>query len=108
MTLDELAAGHCRPIHGRPLDTGEVAEHLVLLPRWQVADGQLERRFAFVDFHRTMAFVNAVAWVAHREDHHPDLLVGYDHCTLRFKTHSVGGITINDFICAAKVDALGP
>lgn len=108
MTVDELAAGHCRPIHGRPLDAHEVAEHLALLPRWQSVDGMLERRFKFVDFHHTMAFVNAVAWVAHREDHHPDLLVGYDHCTLRFSTHSVGGITVNDFICAAKVDALGP
>ena len=54
----------------------------------------------------TMAFVNAVAWIAHREDHHPDLLVSYNRCTVRFNTHSVGGLSINDFICAAKVDGL--
>ena len=53
-----------------------------------------------------MAFVNAVAWIAHREDHHPDVAFGYDRCTLRFATHAVGGLSLNDFICAAKVDAL--
>ncbi len=53
-----------------------------------------------------MAFVNALAWVAHPEDHHPDLAVSYNRCAVRFNTHSVGGISINDFICAAKVDAL--
>ena len=55
-----------------------------------------------------MAFVNALAWIAHVEDHHPDLAVSYSRCTVRFNTHSVGGISINDFICAAKVDALLP
>ena len=55
-----------------------------------------------------MAFVNAVAWVAHVEDHHPELLVSYGGCRVRFNTHSVGGISVNDFICAAKVDALLP
>ncbi len=53
-----------------------------------------------------MAFVNALAWIAHTEDHHPDLQVGYYRCTVRFSTHSVGGISVNDFICAAKADAL--
>jgi len=108
LTTEELLSSHCRPIHGRPLGADEIAVHLPLVPGWAVVDGMLERRFEFADFHRTMAFVNAVAWVAHREDHHPDLIVGYDRCTLRFRTHSAGGITINDFICAAKVDALGP
>ncbi len=108
MTTEELLASHCRPIHGRPLDAGELARQLRSTPGWAVVDGMLERRFEFADFHRTMAFVNAVAWIAHREDHHPDLVVGYDRCTLRYCTHSAGGITVNDFICAAKVDALGP
>ena len=53
-----------------------------------------------------MAFVNALAWIAHSEDHHPDLEVGYRHCRVRFSTHSVGGLSENDFICAARVDAL--
>ena len=69
-------------------------------------DGAIERRYDFADFHQTMAFVNALAWIAHREDHHPDLALGYNRCVVRFNTHSVGGISINDFICAAKVDAL--
>jgi 4a-hydroxytetrahydrobiopterin dehydratase len=62
--------------------------------------------FQFKNYYETMAFVNAVAWVAHREDHHPDLEVGYNKCTVRYSTHSVGGLSENDFICAAKVDSL--
>ncbi len=87
------------------------AEARALLPEligWSLVGDALERRFAFDDFHRTMAFVNAVAWIAHEQDHHPELSVGYGQCTLRFSTHSVGGLSINDFICAAKVDALLP
>lgn len=84
----------------------EVAQHLAHVPGWTLADGAIQKRYDFTDYHRTLAFVNALAWVAHTEDHHPDLLVSYAHCTVRFNTHSVGGISINDFICAAKVDAL--
>jgi 4a-hydroxytetrahydrobiopterin dehydratase len=75
---------------------------------WNLADNGLEisRDFEFKDFHQTMAFVNAVAWIAHREDHHPDLEVGYGRCRVRFSTHAVGGLSQNDFICAAKVDEL--
>lgn len=78
-----------------------------LLPAWAVtADEVLQRTFAFTDYHATMAFVNAVAWVAHRADHHPDLLVGYNRCTVSWSTHSAGGLTLKDLICAAQVDAL--
>jgi len=73
---------------------------------WKLIDGALEKSFRFPDFHETMAFVNAVAHIAHREDHHPLMTVTYAQCTLRFDTHSVGGLSVNDFICAAKVDAL--
>lgn len=73
---------------------------------WKLIDGALEKTFRFSDFHHTMAFVNALAWVAHREDHHPDLAVSYGHCTVRFNTHDVGGISVSDFFCAAAVDAL--
>jgi 4a-hydroxytetrahydrobiopterin dehydratase len=75
---------------------------------WRISDDgrSLLRAFAFADFYETMAFVNAVAWIANVEDHHPDLEVGYDHCRIAFSTHSVGGLSENDFICAAKVDAL--
>jgi 4a-hydroxytetrahydrobiopterin dehydratase len=92
-----------------PLAPARVAElHAQLSPGWQVdpAGGTLSRDFRFADYHRTMAFVNAVAWIAHVEDHHPDLEVGYGHCRVAFSTHTVGGLSDNDFICAAKVDAL--
>ena len=73
---------------------------------WKLSDGALEKRFNFPDFHHTMAFVNALAWIAHREDHHPDLAVSHGHCTVRLNTHDVGGISVSDFVCAAAVDAL--
>lgn len=83
---------------------------LTQVPGWAidhcVPGGVLQRSFAFKNFHATMAFVNAVAWIAHQQDHHPDLNVGYNRCTLRWSTHSVNGLSLNDFICAARVDAL--
>ncbi len=69
--------------------------------------GVIQRTWRFKNFHETMAFVNAVAWVAHREDHHPDLEVSYNRCLVKFHTHSVRGLTDNDFICAAHIDMLG-
>jgi 4a-hydroxytetrahydrobiopterin dehydratase len=92
-----------------PLDPAEATELLAALaPGWRIAeDGRsLRRAFSFGDFYETMAFVNAVAWIANAEDHHPDLEVGYDYCRMTFATHSIGGLSENDFICAAKVDAL--
>jgi 4a-hydroxytetrahydrobiopterin dehydratase len=72
-----------------------------------VEDGKaLKRAFRFEDFYRTMAFANAVAWIANAEDHHPDLELGYNYCRVRFSTHSIGGLSDNDFICAAKIDVL--
>jgi 4a-hydroxytetrahydrobiopterin dehydratase len=73
---------------------------------WKLIDGAIERQFRFEDFHRTMAFVNAVAWIAHREDHHPDVAFGYNRATLRFNTHDVNGISVSDFHCAGAVNAL--
>jgi 4a-hydroxytetrahydrobiopterin dehydratase len=73
---------------------------------WQLRDGAIEKTYTFANFHETMAFVNALAWIAHTENHHPDLALSYSRCVVRFNTHDVGGISINDFICAAKADAL--
>ena len=102
-----LADQHCRALEGHAaLDAAEVQRHLADAPGWALVDGSIEKTFRFEDYHRTMAFVNAVAWIAHREDHHPDIAFSYNRATLRFNTHSVGGISLNDFICAAKVDAL--
>jgi len=102
-----LVALHCKPLadHGA-MSVAEVDRHLRDVPGWALEDGAIEKTYEFENYHRTMAFVNAVAWIAHREDHHPDITFSYKRCTLRFNTHSVGGISLNDFICAAKVDAL--
>lgn len=75
---------------------------------WHRVDGAIEKSYDFSDFHHTMAFVNAVAWIAHRADHHPDLSVHYGRCVVRYSTHSAGGITALDFDGAAAVDALQP
>ena len=83
-----------------------MAAQLAVLPDWTRADGAIARTFRFRNYHETIAFVNALAAVVHAEDHHPDLIVGYDRCEVRFSTHSVGGISDNDFICAAKADAI--
>jgi 4a-hydroxytetrahydrobiopterin dehydratase len=77
------------------------------VPGWRLVDGSLEKTFTFGNYYETMAFVNALAYVAHTEDHHPDLTVSYNKCTVRFNTHDVGGISISDFFCASKADALG-
>ena len=75
---------------------------------WSIEDGgkSIQRSFRFKNYYETIAFVNALAWIAHLEDHHPDLEVGYNRCRVRYGTHSVGGLSENDFICAAKLDAL--
>lgn len=73
---------------------------------WRLIDGSLEKTFAFKNFHETMGFVNAVAFIANAEDHHPDLALSYGKCTVRFNTHDVNGVSVSDFFCASKVDAL--
>lgn len=107
--MTDLKDMHCSALEGTAAlpETG-VGGYLERLVGWALLDGAIQKRFAFPDFHHTMAFVNAVAWIAHAEDHHPDLLVGYGHCTVRYRTHSVGGLSLNDFICAAQIDALFP
>ena len=76
------------------------------LKGWIIQDGQLVKLYPFNDYYQTMAFVNALAWISHREDHHPDLTVGYNKCRVEYSTHAAGGLTENDFICAAKCDLL--
>ena len=105
--MNTLLDQHCRALEGGvPMSGAEIARHLAQVGGWQLAHGAIERTFAFKDFHETIAFVNALAWICNREDHHPELAVSYNRCVVRFNTHSVGGISINDFICAAKVGAL--
>jgi 4a-hydroxytetrahydrobiopterin dehydratase len=103
--LPALAEMHCRP--GAPrLTDGELSAQLAQLPGWRSAGDGIEKTFRFADYHGTIAFVNAVASIAHREDHHPDLGVHFDCCTVLWSTHSAGGVTLNDCICAAKVDSI--
>ena len=96
---------HCRP--GAPrLTVDELRTHLSTLAGWSLADNRIEKTFAFANYYETMAFVNAIAYIAHRQDHHPDLTVGYNRCGVVFSTHDAGGVTLNDCICAAKVERL--
>ncbi len=88
------------------MDASEIRHHLAEVSGWTERDGAIEKSFVFRNYHETIAFVNALAWICHTEDHHPDLHVTYDHCVVRFSTHSVSGISRNDFICAARADAL--
>lgn len=106
-----LAQQQCTP-QASCLPPQQLADELLALPGWQLqaAPGQpqaIEKTWRFGNFHETMAFVNAVAYIAHQQDHHPDLALGYAHCTVRWSTHSAGGVTINDLICAARIEALG-
>ena len=107
-TVCDLATRHCKPCEGGtpPLGEKEVERFLYDLSGWELQDGAIARRYEFRNFYQTMAFVNAVAWIAHMEDHHPDMEISFRVCRVRYTTHAVGGLSENDFICAARVDAL--
>ena len=103
----------CEPCDGGvpAINRAEAEQMLSLLaPGWQLdhEGKEIRKDFIFNGFYRTMAFVNALAWIANNENHHPDFEVGYNHCLVRFTTHAIDGLSDNDFICAAKVDALNP
>lgn len=104
----DLTRKKCKPCEGGtpPLAETEAARLLSQLQGWARSGEGIEKLFPFKDHYQTLAFVNAVAWVSHREDHHPDLTVGYNQCRVFYITHAAQGLTENDFICAAKVDAL--
>jgi 4a-hydroxytetrahydrobiopterin dehydratase len=110
MTMTELTAKRCVPCEGgvAPMDAEAARDMLGQLNDWELNESgkEISRSFTFKNYYQTMAFVNALAWIAHQEDHHPDLQVGYNRVQVRFSTHSIGGLSQNDFICAAKIDAL--
>lgn len=110
MTIEQLRAARCTPLKGsqHALDAARIRELVALLPAWETGqDGaEIRRQFKFADFSRALAFVNALGWIAEQENHHPDLELGWGRCLVRFSTHDVGGLSMNDFICAAKTDAL--
>ena len=104
-TVAELLAGRSRPTK-TALDAAEAARLLALVPGWTIENNQLVRTFGFSNYYRTMAFVNALAFLSHAEDHHPEMTVTYKNCIVRYDTHTAGGLSLNDFICAAKASAL--
>jgi 4a-hydroxytetrahydrobiopterin dehydratase len=92
-----------------PLERAEAERFLAdVHDDWAISEDAttLTRTFKFKNYYHTIAFVNALAWIANSEDHHPDLEVGYNRCHVQYSTHSIGGLSRNDFICAAKIDAL--
>jgi len=109
--MSKLTEKSCRPLEkgSSPLSAEQAASLLQQLHGdWQIQrqPPELQRTFKFKNYYHTMAFVNALAWIAHQDDHHADLEVGYNRCVVHYSTHSIGGLSENDFICAAKIDAL--
>ncbi|MEP6884320.1 MAG: 4a-hydroxytetrahydrobiopterin dehydratase [Gammaproteobacteria bacterium] len=109
--MKELSAKKCQPCEGdvlplRPAKAKLLAQQLH--EDWKIAKDSksLKRSLKFKDFYRTMSFVNALAHIANTEDHHPDMEIGYNYCNVSFTTHAIGGLSENDFICAAKLDRL--
>lgn len=109
MNAADLQTQHCVPRHAA-LSDAAVAQYLAALDNWSLQDGRIVRTFAFRDYHDTLSFINAIAYVIHAEDHHPELVVTYNKCIVKYNTHSVneglGGLSENDFICAARIDAI--
>ncbi|MBI3547405.1 MAG: 4a-hydroxytetrahydrobiopterin dehydratase [Gammaproteobacteria bacterium] len=107
MDLKSKSCKACAP-GTAPLTRSQAQALLAQTAGWSLNDAavELSRTFKFKNYYETMAFVNALAWIAHREDHHPDMEVGYNRCHVRFSTHSIKGLSDNDFICAAKINAL--
>ena len=91
-----------------PLSLEDARVFLKQTPGWEIDAEKMviHRTYRFSDFYETMAFVNAMAWIAHVEDHHPDFEVGYKTCKIHYSTHAINGLSINDFICAAKINGL--
>ena len=106
--MNELARKKCKPCEGgiEPLTAAQIGPLLRGLQGWAQDGKSIAKTYRFANYFETMAFVNAAAWVSHREDHHPDLQVGYGECRVSYVTHAIDGLSENDFICAAKLDAL--
>lgn len=98
----------CKPCEGgtEKLGTSEIKRLLKNIPGWQLKGQGIRKTFAFKNYYETVSFVNAAAWIAHTQDHHPEIEFGYKNCEICYSTHSVKGLTKNDFICAAKINAL--
>lgn len=107
-TASDLTGRHCEPCKTGtlPLSNKEADSLMQQIAGWQRYDHLISRTYHFKDYYQTIAFVNAVAWLSHTEDHHPEITVTYNSCRVEYTTHSVHGLSENDFICAARVNAL--
>ncbi len=103
-----LAEKTCQPIKAGepPLPRKEAEDLLREIPKWSLGEKALEREFRFKDFRQSMDFANNVAAVANEQDHHPDIVISYSKVTVTLSTHTIGGLSMNDFIVAAKIDLL--
>lgn len=108
-SFSDLLSNKCKP-RSDALSAAQAREHLDALKGWSIQENKVTKTFSFKNYYETLAFINAIAYVIHAEDHHPELLVTYNRCSVHFNTHSVnegkGGLSENDFICAAKIDAI--
>lgn len=108
--MNDLSKKKCIPCEGgmQALSADEAKVLLSQIETWQINEQTKEifREYRFKNYYKTIAFVNALAWIAHQENHHPDLEVGYNRCRVRYSTHAIGGLSENDFICAAKINKL--
>lgn len=109
--MSQFCEKKCVPCEGGipALDKDQAEKMLGELNQWDMNETatEIKKVFQFKNYYETMAFVNAIAWMAHQENHHPDLEVSYNHCRVHYSTHAIGGLSENDFICAAKIDKLG-
>ena len=109
MNPDDLASRNCTACETGvpPLDAQTVTRMLATLDGWQLEDGTaIRRRFEFRGFAKAVEMANLAAWLGNRQGHHPDIAFGWGYCEVRFTTHAAGGLTENDFICAARLNAL--
>lgn len=106
--MTDLSRKTCKPCEGgaAPLGPQEIDNLLRQLHGWDHARGVIFKTYTFKDYYHAVAFVNAAAWISHRENHHPDITLSYNRCRIEYTTHAIGGLSENDFICAAKIDAL--
>ena len=107
--LESLAYSKTEPQHAHSAFTlADIHAHLAVVPDWRYAEGRVVKSFHFKNYYETIAFVNIVAAISHVTDHHPDLVVHYSRCDVAYHTHDVehgtGGISNNDFICAARIE----
>ena len=107
MKLEDLAQQRCKPLRGEEnrLAHASARDLIAALPGWELGDAHIQKQFKFPDFLHALAFVNALGWIAEQQNHHPDLELGWGRCLVEFSTHDVGGLSMNDFICAAKIEA---